>query len=404
VFTASLAGAAYYGTPAAGTQITLPTGAKVNAKQGDFYMSATNLGLKVAGFSGTGSFFIGQVGGTFYANVNGSIQIVGTSGTNSVSVAGTVSGNGDFSLTGSANLDLAGFKPSVAVSVTKTGQTVAVSGSASIQILSSSIAVKGDFLYDGGQFRFRLNGTGTLVAGGYTIANTNIAFSNFPSDAGLKASISLNAGGVVTVNGTLNIDANGGFYLSASARLNLGGIGGVDGNVVFYGGPQNVCSLVVDHYINVWFFSFPVFRYQCGLQNRTPTLSASATVGASGFSFGVSMTVDGNGNYSATAASPASGDTTLSTPTISLLVVRGYAYITYHMRLTIQNRSPQVIVDGAGTAGIKYQHWEVRWWPWESGWSGWNDGGSISASIRTNPFQACGYISLFGYSVGGCVP
>jgi hypothetical protein len=288
--------------------------------------------------------------------------------------------------------------------VTKTGSTVAVSGSTSIQVLSSSISIKGDFLYDGGQFRFRLNGTGTLVAGGYTIANTNIAFSNFPSDAGLKASISLNAGGVVTVNGTLNIDANGGFYLSASARLSLGGIGGVDGNVVFYGGPTNVCAPVVDHYISIWIIQIPIFRIDCGLQNRTPTLNASATVSAGGFSFGVSLTVDGNGNYSATAASPASGDTTLSTPTISFVVVRGYAYITYHMRLTIQNRSPQVAVDGFGSAGIKYQHWDIVWPPWDSGWSGWKDGGSITASFKTNPFKACGYISIAGQSIGGCVP
>jgi hypothetical protein len=405
VFTATLAGAAYYGTPAAGTQITLPGGSKVNAKQGDFYMSATNLGLTVSGFSGTGSFFVGQVGGTFYANLNGSIQIVGTSGTNTVTVAGTVSGNGDFSLSGTANLDLAGFKPSVAVSVTKTGTKVAVSGAASIQILSSSIAVKGEFLYERGQFRFRLNGTGTLVAGGYTIANTNITFSNFQADAGLNASINLNAGGVVTVNGTLNIDANGGFYLSASARLNLGGIGGVDGNVVFYGGPTNVCVPVISSYITFLWFRIPVYGGQsCGLQNRTPTLIASASVSAGGFSFGVSATVDAAGNYTATASSPVSGDTTLSTPTVSFVVVRGYAYISYHMRLTIQNRSPQVAVDGFGSAGIKYQHWDVVWPPWDSGWSGWKDGGSISVSFKTNPFKACGYITIFGQSIGGCVP
>ena len=406
VFSASLSGAAYYGTPASGTQITLPNGTKVNAKAGDFYVSASNVSLKVAGFSGTGAVFVGRVGGTFYGALNGAIQIVGTSGTNTVNVSGTLSGNGDFSLAGNAALDLAGFKPTVAVSVTKTGSTVAVSGAASIQVLSSSIALRGDFLYDGGQFRFRMSGTGTVVAGGYTLANADVAFSNYPSDAGLRATVALNAGGVASINGTLNINANGGFYLSANAMINLKGLASIKGTVTFRAGPEQQCSVVFERWIVFpGGFKIPWPENRCVTVNVPPTLTAAATIDRIGFSFGASVTIDGNGNYSATVRTPVTGNTVVETPTISFIAVRGYAYIAYHLELTLKSTPNYVGVDGYGSAGIKYQHWDIEWPPWDSGWSDWKDGGSISLSIRTDPsFQACGYLDILGEDIGGCIP
>ncbi len=405
VFTASIQGAAYYGTPPSGSKITLPDGSKVNAKVGDFYLSASNISLKVAGFSGTGSFFIGQVGGAFYGNLNGAIQIVGTSGTNTVNVNGTVSGNGDFALNGNAALDLAGFKPNVAVSVKKTGSSVAVSGTASLAILSSKVDVTGDFLYDGGKFLFRLNGTGSLVAGGYSMGTATVAFSNFPADAGLRASVSFTPGGLVNVNGTLNINAQGGFNLNASARIGLKDMPAVNGTVSFAAGPQQRCVQVVDHYIQAWIFQLPIYRNDCSVVNVSPTLTATATVAAGEFSFAVSVSIDGSGNYTASARTPISGETSAETPTISFIVVRGYAYISYHLNLTLRSTPRYVDVEGAGTAGIKFQHWDIEWPVWDSGWSGWKDGGSISASIRTTPsFQACAYISVFGEDIGGCIP
>jgi hypothetical protein len=405
VFTAHLAGAAYYGNPN-GATIALPTGQTVAAKTGDFYISAKDVALNLAGFKSTGSIWLGKAGSLAQAYVNGSVQIVGTGGTNSVNYSGSIDGNGNFSFAGSAALDLAGFKPQMAVSIVKQGTNLAVSGSASIQVLSSSVAVKGDFAYDNGQFHYRLAGTATIQAGSYQLAGANVSLSNFPQDAGLKAAVTLRLGSTLTANGTLNIGSNGSFDLNVNSSLNLR-LFSVNANVRFYAGPQQVCTPVITwQVVNFGFFklNMPIVSNQCGTVNAAPTLDASATVGTSGFSFGVNVRISGDGSFSASARTPVSGETTASTGTVSLVVVRGYAYFSYHMQLGISSSSPYVSVNGAGSAGIKYQHWEVSGWPWDWGWSGWKDGPSVSASISTNPFKICGYVSLFGYNVGGCLP
>src|SRR5262249_54395805 len=121
VFTANISGAAYYGTVPAGSKIPDATGTQVAAKTGDFYLSAQNVTLNVGGFKGSGGVYFGKAGGVFGASMNGSIQILGTSGSNSVDVKGSILGIGDFTLSGAANLDLVGFKPRVTVTVAKTG-------------------------------------------------------------------------------------------------------------------------------------------------------------------------------------------------------------------------------------------------------------------------------------------
>ncbi|MFL5928487.1 MAG: hypothetical protein ACJ77E_16270 [Gaiellaceae bacterium] len=402
VFSAQLDGAAYFGSVPAGSQITLPSGSKVTPKTGDFFISAKDVRLSLGGFTGVGNVWVGKAGGLSQAYLSGSVQILGTSGSNNVFVSGSIDGDGNFSLAGSAALDLAGFKPTVAVSMVKQGATVSVSGAASIQMLSSTVALRGEFRYDRAKFLFRLRGTATLVAGGYTLADSTVAFSNLPEDAGLYADVALRAGSTLAVNGRININAQGGFYLSANASLNLRAFT-VNGTVTFFAGPQQVCSVVVVEWRKFIFGRIPIFGTRCETRDYPATLNAAATVSASGFSFGVTMTVSGNGSFRATARTPVSGETTLSTGTVSLVVVRGYAEVQYHMGLTIQSSSPYVAVEGAGSASVKYQHWDIRWYPWESGWSRWKTLVSVSVSLQTDPFKACAYASLYGKNVGGCV-
>jgi hypothetical protein len=280
--------------------------------------------------------------------------------------------------------------------VKKAGQTITVSGAAKIAVAGSSIDVKGDFKYESGKYRFRLNGSGTLVVGGYTLANSTIKFSNFPEDAGLIADITLKAGSVLNVSGKLNIDAAGRFALNANASLNLSVLT-VNGNVSFTNKGQN-CTLSIE-WRKIAGFNFPFFISTCTDTTIPATLNASATINTSGFSFGVSMTVSADGSFRATARTPVSGETRLQTGTVSFLVVRGYAQIDYHMELTVQSSSPYVAVNGAGTASIQYATWSL----W-SGWSGYSTFASISANLQTNPFKACASTTVLGKSIGGCVP
>jgi hypothetical protein len=399
VFRADIAGAAYYGAVPSGTKIPNAQGTMVAAQTGDFYLTATNVSLTVAGFRGSGSVWVGRAGGVTGANLSGNLQIVGTSGTNTVSVAGSIDTAGNFSLAGSAALDLAGFKPTVAVTVAKNGSVVSVSGSATIPVASSSVTVNGDFRYDGGKFLFRLNGSGNLTVGSYNIANAAVKFSNFPEDAGLSAQVAVKAGDIVTVNGRMNFVPGGRFAISAQARLNLPGFP-VDANVNFanYG---TQCQ-VNWRYVRIpgLNFDFPIFDgVSCRDVDFPPRLDASATVGKDGFSFGVSVTISADGSFHAAARSPVSGETTVRTGTVSFLVVRGYAQLTYHAQLTFQSRSPVAAVDLGGRASIQYAYWTF----WD-GWSSDREFASIGASLRTNPFQACGYVSIAGKDVGGCYP
>jgi hypothetical protein len=392
VFTADIAGAAYYGAVPSGARIPNAQGMEVPAQTGDFYLTATNVTLDVAGFKGSGSVWVGRAGGVTGASLDGNLQVVGTSGTNSVAVAGNIDTAGNFSLKGSAALDLAGFRPNVAVTVTKTGQTVTVSGAASIAVGSSSVKLSGDFRYDAGQFRFRLNGAGNLAVGGYNLGNANVKLSNFPEDAGLSAQIALQAGSTLTASGKLNIEANGRFFFSADANLDLHAVK-VAGTVTFTNNYQT-CSAVLTGWKNIF---FPIFTTTCTTRDIPPTLSAAATVSASGFSFAVSMNVSASGSFSATARTPVSGETVVTTPTVSFVVAKGYGELSYHFELTIQSSSPYLAVDGAGSAAIKYQYWTpVSWSSWKSA--------AVSISLKTDPFKACAYTAVLGYDVGGCVP
>lgn len=207
-----------------------------------------------------------------------------------------------------------------------------------------------------------------------------------------------NAGSTVHIDGTLNVNAEGGFYLSANANIDLRAFT-VNGNVEFYSGRNTFC-----HDTFIWFFWFTINVGQtCETADYPTTLKASATVESAGFSFGVSMQVNGDGSFYATARTPIYADTVVSTGTVDLWAVRGYAQFAYHMSLTLQSNYPQVSVEGSGTASIKYQHWEIVWPPWDSGWSDWKTAATISVSIRTNPFGACAYVDVFGYDVGGCI-
>ncbi|HEX4677894.1 MAG TPA: hypothetical protein VH210_01640, partial [Gaiellaceae bacterium] len=397
VFTADIAGAAYYGAVASGTRIPNAQGTQVAAQTGDFYLTASNVSLNVAGFKGTGSVWVGRAGGVTGANLNGNLQIVGTSGTNTVAVAGSIDSAGNFTLAGSAALDLAGFKPTVAVTVRKAGQAVTVWGKANIAVASSSVDVSGDFKYDGGKFLFRLNGSGNLKVGTYNIANADVKFSNFPEDAGLSAQVAIKAGSIVTVNGRLNFAPSGRFAISAQARLNLPGFP-VDANVDFANYGQQ-CQAKW-RYIRIIGIYWPVYDGKtCTDVDFPPRLNASATVGKDGFSFGVSVTISADGSFKAIARAPVSGETTVKTGTASFLVVRGYAQITYHAQLTLQSASPVAAVDLGGRASIQYAYWTF----WD-GWSSDRELVSIAATLRTNPFQACGYASVAGKDVGGCFP
>ena len=377
VFTAKLAGAVYYGSVPSGTKIAGPNGTKVDAKAGDFLISAKDVSINLGGFKANGTIELGRANGGVWGNLATTIQLLGSSSGNSVSIAGSFSSDGDFSFSGSGNLNLVGVTASVNVKVAKVRKTVTVHGDSTVSVLGSSVAFSGDFQYDGGTPRVRLKGEANLVLAGYSLASAKFAFSNFPSDAGLFAEVKIDAGSVFKASGRLTIVGSR-FYLGVNANLDLRVIN-VTAEAVFTN-----CT-----------------DASCKAGKSTTTLDAKSAMSFGGFSFGIEVHISSNGSFSATARSPASGRFYGSSPHIYLLVVAFYADFSYDMALTISSNSPYVALKGYGSGDLYGKTWGYRGWFWW-GWTNWAHIFGITASINTNPFEVCGYVRVWGSEFGGC--
>lgn len=399
-FTADLSGAVYYGSVPAGTKIPTPNG-DVAAQTGDYYVAAKDVTLNVGGFAATGSVSFGKAGSTPFGSIAAKLQLTGSASDNSVSVSGSFNGLNDITLTGSAQLSLSSFSTKVDVTVRRTPQVLKVTGAASLNVVGSTVDVNGQFQYANGQYQFKLTGTGTLRVGGYTLANAFVKFSNFPEDAGLKANVSINAGSVVSVQGWLNVEPGGLFSFTTNANVDLH-VTKANLSVSFANYGQ-VCRSDAPAWFDFrgWLDVMQGRRKittSCSNVTFPARLQASGTVSASGFSFGVSMTIGSDGTFNASARTPVNGETTLSTGTLDLLVVRGYAEVSYHFELALSNNSPWVSVDGKGSARVLYQYWS----PFS--WSGWDTLFGASLSLRTDPFRACASATIVGKDFEGCVP
>jgi hypothetical protein len=426
IFNAKLTGAVFYGTVPANAKILGPGGTQVAAKSGDFVISAKDVSIDLGGFKASGTVELGRANGTAWGNLATKIQLLGTGDANSISIAGSFSGNGDFSFEGRGNLDLLGSKVSVGAKVAKTGAKLEVHGDASLSILGSSVFVSGDFAYDKGSPRFRLQGKGNLNLAGYNVAEASFFYSNFPQDAGLSAEIKVQAGSVLNFSGRLSI-AGSLYYLNASARLDLrlltaqGNVtltncnfgsqyksalpqmGDFPGGKIFAGGIT--VTLPTPAYVQAltkWQADNADVKPKCLSALSGTKLDANASFSFGGFSFGVELHVQPNGNFSATARSPASGEFYGKTPDIYILVVAFYADLKYQMQVTISNTSPYVDLRGSGEANIYGKAYEYRGFLWFA-WGDWHHLIGIRASIQTNPFHACGYVRIWGSDFGGCI-
>jgi uncharacterized repeat protein (TIGR01451 family) len=400
VFSAELVGNVYYGGVPKGATITLPDKRVVKPQTGDFYIAAKDVKLTLAGFTGQGTVYLLRNAGTTTAGIDGSVQIVGTSGSTSIGIKGSIDSNNNFTLTGTGKLDLAGINTEVTATVSKVGSTVTVSGKGAVNVLGQSVTLSGDFKYDGGKFLFRIANTVDLRLGGYSAARSYVKFSNFPEDAGISAQVNFRVGDTVTVNGKLNVGADGSFDLSANAWVNLR-ITSAYATVNFYGGKHTTCFPNPTYYVLRAFglSTGSVPASICQTATVAPTLYATATVGKDGFNFGASLYVDGNGNFDVTLRTPTSGNTVLQTGELCIVAVCGYAQLAYHLELRVTSSSPYLSLSGYGDAAIYEKHccnWKLRW-------TGYDRLVGIGVSFQTNPWKVCGWYSFMGLSIGGCL-
>ncbi len=397
VLTASLTGTLYYGPPPSGTKITGPNNTQVVATTGDFLFSANDVSINLAGFRANGSVSIGRAGGTTWGAIGTRIQLLGSASGNAIEVKGSFSGNGDFSLSGSGTLSLVGFSTSVRASIAKTGANVTVSASGSFAALGSTVDVSGTFSSNNGSPLFRLSGGANLKLGGYSLGSGTFFISNYPQDAGLNVTINSHIGSVLNIAGQLSVTGTDRFYLSVNANLDLKVLT-TSASVVF----TNCQMTYTTTYrtVSVFFFTIrvPEFSNPVCSAAKAATLDASASINRAGFTFGVSVHIDANGNFSATASSPASGTYNRDTGTLDVGFAQFYAALAYRMSLTIQSSSPYVSVSGYGSGDVYGRTWDVGFF--YARWGGWGHIVGITASIDTSPFRVCGSARVWGVSFG----
>jgi hypothetical protein len=299
----------------------------------------------------------------------------------------------------------------VTATVARTGSALAITGRAVLSGLGSNISVAGTFNYDNGSPRYRLTGSGNITLGGYNVANAQFNLSNFPEDAGLSAQVNVSAGSALAFSGRLSI-VGGLYYMSASTKLDLSVLK-ADANVVFTNcnlavTPETIAyqaqaiSVMVQNSL-LRIFGRPLLPVptapipKCGSGLGYTKLQANANFSSGGFSFGVNVNVDSNGNFSATAQSPSSGEYHGETGSLYLLVVAFYADINYHMTATIRSGNPHLEVAGSGSGNI----YGRTWTPFS--WNGWGRILGAGVSFRSNPFQVCVSVNVWGKDFGGCI-
>ena len=120
VFTAQLEGTMVYQTGCA-EQVVNAAGVAVAGAPGDFSFAADDVNLAIGGFDVSGSVGVGSVGGDFYATVAAQLDLVPQSTNDMAAVSGEFQSNGDFSFTGSGQLEIGGFLLKVAVAASSQG-------------------------------------------------------------------------------------------------------------------------------------------------------------------------------------------------------------------------------------------------------------------------------------------
>jgi len=227
MFTVSLSGAFYWSQPSSSTQITNANGQLVQASANDFYFSATNVSLGICGFGATGSVTVGDVGGTFFAQMSAGLSLSNTSSDKLISVAGSFDSQGNFSLTGSGNATLAGISFNLAVTAAVKGSNVGVTATTSLNIAGSGFTLSGSFSTVSGGVRTTMSLSSNLSLGGYNLGQGTLNLLVQPGTESLSITDNMNLGGVFTasLNGYIGT-ANGApvFNFNLAAGVNVPGI------------------------------------------------------------------------------------------------------------------------------------------------------------------------------------
>ncbi len=200
------------------TNTSLTISAQMNLKVANVNLNGTfqsngnfsltgSASVSFAGFGAvTGSFTLNNSGASVQATVNVLVA--------QVAFSGSIQSNGNFSLAGSANVGLAGFPvASASFTLTNGGATFRVT----VNVQVASVAFSGSVDIHG---NYSLTGTANVNLAGFPVATASFTLNN----SGVRFSASINVF-VATVSFSGSVATNGTFSLTGTANVNLAGFG-----------------------------------------------------------------------------------------------------------------------------------------------------------------------------------
>ena len=397
VFSAQVSGQ-FVWQAGSGVNIVNRAGQSVAAAAGDFRIAATNIPMSLGGFPGSGNIVIGRAQNVVYGDFNANWAMGAGDVGGQVYIAGSFDTTGNFSFTGSGNLNLVAFSAAVSVSGSKNGNTWQFAMSANIRVMGAvDVAFQGNFYTSGGTTRFTMAGSASLRAAGIAGANANFRISNEPGQAGLYASISVGIAGI-SGSGALWIGADGSFDTTINVGVNFPGVS-AGGNFKMSNIANQVvawnqqCRPMFGSWGNNVCTSVPVY----GNVRVATYVQIDAWLTFAGVGFRMWGNINGDGSFQFTAAA---GPWSWSY-CVNLGVVEVCFGASFASTITITSWAPYISIAASGSAWMDGHTLDCWWGGWHDtclrcGWGGWGRWINAGLGFNTNPGNI--WISLWGWS------
>lgn len=315
---ATISGVMYFSAPSAGTYIGNSAGNSVQAQAGDFNFGASNVTVDICGFaSANGYLRLGNVGGTFFAQVSAGIGLSNTSSDQLVQISGAFDSAGNFTLTGTGQVKLAAINFNLNVTASSQGGQVSVSAGTNLSIAGSTFALTGTFAKVSGGVKITMSVMANLTISGFDLGQATVTVFVEPLTEYVSISSALSLGGIFNANLSGNLGAVNGqalFNFTVSTGINIPGVA-VSGNLTLTNCGDSSCTSTGTFRASVsgQFLDFYGVSYSFSSVNVnsdwsfTSTSSGSVSTCSDWTSFGVvqfSACVGGNYSVTLSTASP----------------------------------------------------------------------------------------------------